>query len=122
MFIFLLYVYKYVQIIQYNEVEAIPTLEKAKDHVEAEDKLPEKDNKTPGIDASQRYHLHTTISMATWENLTPVDKKKLDPLSMWHLMRSELNMVAVGKTMYLSFISEMPNKAFVENNAVEIIE
>lgn len=98
----------------------------------------------------KRYHLHTTISMATleklkvlelrfgnfaktidkavamlaiWENLPPAtNKEDMDSLSMWHLMRSELNMVAVGKTTFLSYISDMPRKAFVENNAIEIIE
>ncbi len=99
---------------------------------------------------SKKVHLHTTISASTMErlqamsikfgpyskiieravemlsireNIPPGLKKlDLDTTSLSYLMRRELNMVLVGKTTYLSYISTMPRKAFTENNAVEIIE
>jgi len=105
---------------------------------------------SPGDDINVKMHLHTTIPKATMqkidalsarfgtyshviekavellavrENLPPgLNKAELDQISLWHLMRSEQNMVAVGKTTFLSYINDMPKKALTENNAIEIIE
>jgi hypothetical protein len=101
-------------------------------------------------DAPQRHHLHTTISpeteerlksllikfgnyarivdkavelLAVRENMVPgLNKGDIDASAMWHLLSTEQNMVAVGKTTFLSYITDLPRKALVENNAIELIE
>jgi hypothetical protein len=101
-------------------------------------------------EAVKKVHLHTTISQSTMDRLQALSTKfgpfsktieravemlsvrenlpagtkrmDLDSTSLWCMMRSDLNMVAVGKTTFLSYISDMPRKAFTDNNAVEIIE
>ncbi|MBN2150766.1 MAG: hypothetical protein JW839_04880 [Candidatus Lokiarchaeota archaeon] len=103
-----------------------------------------------GDRSSRRYHLHTTISAETEERLNSLsskfgnyarvveeavellsvresmspatDKGNVDAATIWHLLRSELNMVAVGKTTFLSYIATLPRKALVDNNAIEVIE
>jgi len=95
-------------------------------------------------------HLHTTIPDVTFEKIKnlsgkygshsktiekaidllemhdglaiPENKQILDPDLIWGFMRSELNMVAVGKTAFLSYIDDLPEKAMTNNNATEIIE
>ncbi|MEX2683690.1 MAG: hypothetical protein Q6373_019100, partial [Candidatus Sigynarchaeota archaeon] len=52
----------------------------------------------------------------------PENKQILDPDLIWGFMRSELNMVAVGKTAFLSYIDDLPEKVMTSNNATEIIE
>lgn len=95
-------------------------------------------------------HLHTTISEETFEKIKtlskrhgshsktiekaidllelheglviPENKQILDADMLWGFMRSELNMVAVGKTTFLSYINDIPERAIQNNNATEIIE
>jgi hypothetical protein len=111
---------------------------------------PQKEGSDKPDKANTKVHLHTTISPSTMDRLQALSTKfgpfskiieravemlsvrenlpagmkriDLDSTSLWCMMRSELNMVAVGKTTFLSYISGMPRKAFTENIAVEIIE
>ena len=48
--------------------------------------------------------------------------EKDDMGSIWNRARDELNMIIVGKTTFLSYISGDYKKAFTENVAVEIVE
>ncbi|MHA1264769.1 MAG: hypothetical protein ACTSRS_05985 [Candidatus Helarchaeota archaeon] len=45
-----------------------------------------------------------------------------DILSLWTLFRDELDMVAVGKTTFLSYISGDTGQAYKKNIAIEILE
>lgn len=45
-----------------------------------------------------------------------------DSFDIWKLFRGDLDMVAVGKTTFMSYISGDTKRAFKENIAVEIIE
>jgi hypothetical protein len=48
--------------------------------------------------------------------------EKDDLASIWNRAKDELNMVLVGKTTFLSYISGDYKKAFKENVAIEIVE
>jgi len=102
------------------------------------------------LETGKIKHLHTTISEETFEKIRslskkygnhsktiekaidllelheglaiPENKQDLDPDMIWGFMRSELNMVAVGKTTFLSYIDDIPEKAILNNIATEIIE
>src|SRR4030043_1337536 len=104
----------------------------------------------PDIETGKSKHLHTTISAECFEKIKTLSKKHgshsktiekaidllelheglvipenkqiLDTDMIWGFMRSELNMVAVGKTTFLSYIDEIPEKAILNNSATEIIE
>ncbi len=101
-------------------------------------------------EAGKIKHLHTTISEETFKKIKklslkhgshsktiekaitllelhegsaiPENRQILDADMIWGFMRSELNMVAVGKTTFLSYIDDLPEKAILNNNATEIIE
>lgn len=98
----------------------------------------------------EKKHIHTTISVATFEmieklaeqygskqsvieeaikqlqvknhRLDNIKKKELDEYQIWHLMRDDFNMMAVGRRTFLSYIAEIPDEPIRNNNAVEIIE
>ncbi len=104
----------------------------------------------PDLKLGKIKHLHTTISTETFEKIKvlskmhgshsktiekaidllelheglviPENKQSLDADMIWGFMRSELNMVAVGKTTFLGYIDNIPEKAILNNNATEIIE
>ncbi|MHA1799807.1 MAG: hypothetical protein ACTSVY_15265 [Candidatus Helarchaeota archaeon] len=45
-----------------------------------------------------------------------------DKINLWKLFREDLDMVAVGKTTFLAYISKDNKKVFRENIAIEILE
>ncbi len=101
-------------------------------------------------ESGKKKHLHTTISDETFEKIKVLsikhgshsktiekaidllelhdglaiaeNKQILDADMIWGFMRSELNMVAVGKTTFLSYINDIPERAIQNNNATEIVE
>lgn len=105
----------------------------------------------PLVDKSNsKKHIHTTISATTFDmieklteqygskqsvieeaikhlqvknhRLENIRKKDLDAYQIWHLMRDDFNMMAVGRRTFLSYIAEIPEEPIRNNNAVEIIE
>lgn len=103
-------------------------------------------------DKSERKSIHTTISNESYEllekyatledknnkkifgNKSKVIEKALELLDKhynpeknesqetWNRIKEELNMVLVGKTTFLSYISGDYEKAFKKNIAIELIE
>jgi hypothetical protein len=98
-----------------------------------------------------RKHIHTTVSEKTYNILNnlalssygsvsnvieqavelikikehlldDVKKSDLDEYKLWHLMRSDFSMVAVGRTTFMSFIDKIPTEPQENNNCVELIE
>jgi len=98
-----------------------------------------------------RKHIHTTVSEKTYNILNnlaissygsvsnvieqaveliqikehlldDVKKSDLDEYKLWHLMRSDFSMVAVGRTTFLSFIDKIPTEPQENNNCIELIE
>jgi hypothetical protein len=51
-----------------------------------------------------------------------IKKRSLDEYQIWHLMRDDFLMMSVGRRTFLSYISEIPQEAIQNNNAVELIE
>lgn len=49
-------------------------------------------------------------------------KAKLNSLQIWDLMRSDFNMMAVGRRTFLSYIDKLPTTPLKDNNALELIE
>ena len=98
-----------------------------------------------------RKHIHTTVSEKTYDILNnlalssygsvsnvieqavdliiirdhlldDVNKSKLDAYKLWHLMRSDFSMVAVGRTTFMSLIDKIPTEPQENNNCIELIE
>jgi len=98
-----------------------------------------------------KKHIHTTVSKKTYDIITKlaleygssksnviekaiellkvrehllddVKKSVLDEYKMWHLMRSDFNMVAVGRTTFMSYIDKIPTEPQENNNCIELIE
>lgn len=98
----------------------------------------------------KKKHLHTTVSASTYEALKQLalqygtisnvieealkllkirvhmlddlKKSNLDEYQLWHLMRSDFNMLAVGRTTFLSYIDKIPTEPQENNNCIELIE
>jgi hypothetical protein len=103
-----------------------------------------------GSKSSERKHLHTTVSPEVYtviENLSAeygtkqnvieaainllrvrahrthdLNKSDLDSYQLWHLMRSDFNMMAVARRTFLSYIDSIPTEPINNNNALELIE
>lgn len=99
---------------------------------------------------SEKKHLHALIPMSTFKDLrelslkygsitkvieravsllkildsdtNSISKPDLMPFQLWHLMRSDFNMMAVGRKTFLSYIHNLPKEPLHENNAIELIE
>ncbi len=100
---------------------------------------------------NDKVHIHTTVSKKTKELLMnladstygsisnvieeavdlikirdhileDVNKSDLDKYKLWHLMRTDFNMMAVGRTTFMSFIDKIPTEPQENNNCVELIE
>jgi len=98
-----------------------------------------------------KVHIHTTVSKKTKELLMNLSdstygsisnvieeavdlikvrdhllddlkKSDLDEYKLWHLMRSDFSMVAVGRTTFMSFIDKIPTEPQENNNCIELIE
>ena len=54
--------------------------------------------------------------------LEDIKKSDLDEFKLWHLMRTDFNMMAVGRTTFMSFIDKIPTEPQENNNCVELIE
>ncbi len=54
--------------------------------------------------------------------LDDIKKSDLDEYKLWHLMRSDFSMVAVGRTTFMSFIDKIPTEPQENNNCIELIE
>ncbi|MHA1795711.1 MAG: hypothetical protein ACTSUK_06330 [Promethearchaeota archaeon] len=54
--------------------------------------------------------------------LDNLKKSELDEYQLWHLMRTDFNMLAVGRTTFLSYIDKIPTEPQENNNCVELIE
>ena len=54
--------------------------------------------------------------------LDDINKSDLDEFKLWHLMRTDFNMMAVGRTTFMSFIDKIPTEPQENNNCVELIE
>ncbi len=102
------------------------------------------------LEDSVRKHLHTTISSRTFETLKKLaevygtitnvleeaikllqvkarmmdnlKKDELDESELWQLMRSDFNMLVVGRRTFLSYIENLPKAPMHDNNAIELIE
>lgn len=98
----------------------------------------------------KKRHLHTTISEHTFEmidilaqkygskqsvieeavkqlqikdhQVENIKKQNLDIYQLWHLMRDDFKMMAVGRRTFLSYIADIPQEPIHNNNAIEIIE
>ncbi len=98
----------------------------------------------------EKKHLHALIPMSTFRDLrqlsikfgsitkviehavsilkiiehdvNSISKPNLLPFQLWHLMRSDFNMMAVGRKTFLSYIHNLPKEPLRENNAIELIE
>ncbi len=98
----------------------------------------------------EKVHIHTTVSKKTHKLLKKLalshgtisnvieeavdlikirdhlldDIKKidLDEYKLWHLMRSDFSMVAVGRTTFMSFIDKIPTEPQEKNNCIQLIE
>jgi hypothetical protein len=55
-------------------------------------------------------------------DLNLINKTELEPFQLWHLMRSDFNMMAVGRRTFLSYIETLPEEPKNENNALELVE
>ena len=102
-------------------------------------------------DTVKKVHLHTTISKKTqsllknlafssYGSISKVIEEAVDLIKirdhllddikisdleeykLWHLMRSEFSMVAVGRTTFMSFIDKIPTEPQEHNNCIELIE
>ncbi|MHA1473870.1 MAG: hypothetical protein ACTSRX_02355 [Promethearchaeota archaeon] len=99
---------------------------------------------------TSKHHIHTTVSKETYDILKKlafsygtiskvieeaVDLIKirdhllddikisdLEEYKLWHLMRSDFSMVAVGRTTFMSFIDKIPTEPQEHNNCIELIE
>ncbi|QEE15530.2 hypothetical protein DSAG12_01356 [Promethearchaeum syntrophicum] len=99
---------------------------------------------------SEKQHIHTTVSKETYDTmkklsisygslsrvieeavdlikirdhlLDDIKKRNLDPYKLWHLMRSDFSMVAVGRTTFMSYIDKIPTEPQENNNCVQLIE
>lgn len=97
-----------------------------------------------------KRHLHTTISPEVYETIEQLahdygtkqnviesaitllqvrhhmvdqlNKQELDPYQLWHLMKSDFNMMAVARRTFLSYIKQIPEEPIQNNNALELIE
>lgn len=54
--------------------------------------------------------------------LDDINKSDLDEYKLWHLMRTDFNMMAVGRTTFMSFIDKIPTEPQENNNCIELIE
>lgn len=54
--------------------------------------------------------------------LDDIKKSELDEYKLWHLMRTDFSMVAVGRTTFMSFIDKIPTEPQENNNCIELIE
>lgn len=98
----------------------------------------------------EKVHIHTTVSKKTHKLLKKlalshgtisnvieeavdlikirdhllddIKKSDLDEYKLWHLMRSDFRMVAVGRTTFMSFIDKIPTEPQKNNNCIELIE
>ena len=98
----------------------------------------------------EKVHIHTTISKKTHKLLKKlalshgtiskvieeavdlikiqdhllddIKKSDLDEYKLWHLMRTDFSMVAVGRTTFMSFIDKIPTEPQKNNNCIELIE
>ena len=99
---------------------------------------------------TEKAHIHTTISKKTHKFLKKLSlsygsisnvieeavelikirdhllddirKSDLDEYKLWHLMRSDFSMVAVGRTTFMSLIDNIPTEPQENNNCIELIE
>ena len=99
---------------------------------------------------SQKRHIHTTISNSTYDILKKlslnygsiskvieeavdllkvrehlledIKKSDLDEYRLWHLMKYDFNMCAIGRTTFMSFIDKIPTEPQENNNCIDLVE
>ena len=54
--------------------------------------------------------------------LDDTKKQELDEYKLWHLMKYDFNMCAIGRTTFLSFIDKIPTEPQENNNCIDLVE